>query len=97
MSAVITALKQIKKMEISASTKCDLSFEQAWPFLHEAINKVIGNLEGVHKREFTSEEYMQVYTYPYQIPFILVLSGTSCSSASELSSHEFPCVQAGSS
>ncbi|XP_022842398.1 cullin-1-like isoform X2 [Olea europaea var. sylvestris] len=54
-------------MEISASTKCDLSFEQAWPFLHEAINKVIGNLEGVHKREFTSEEYMQVYTTVYNV------------------------------
>ncbi|CAI9779763.1 unnamed protein product [Fraxinus pennsylvanica] len=52
-------------MEISAPTKRDLSFEQVWPFLQEAINKVIDNLEGVDKREFTSEEYMQVYTTVY--------------------------------
>ncbi|KAK4408409.1 Cullin-1 [Sesamum angolense] len=34
-----------------------LTFEEAWPFLQEeAINRIIDGLDGVEKRQFTSEE-----------------------------------------
>ncbi|KAL0437062.1 UNVERIFIED_CONTAM: Cullin-1 [Sesamum radiatum] len=41
-----------------------LTFEEAWPFLEqEAINRIIDGLDGVEKRQFTSEEYMRIYTW----------------------------------
>ncbi|KAL0460819.1 UNVERIFIED_CONTAM: Cullin-1 [Sesamum latifolium] len=45
-----------------------LTFEEAWPFLQEeAINRIIDGLDGVEKRQFTSEEYMRIYTTVYNV------------------------------
>lgn len=55
-----------------SNLKPTLSFEQGWPILQEeAINKVILLVEEGHtSNQFTSEEYMHLYTYPI---FILLL------------------------
>ncbi|XP_011090310.1 cullin-1-like [Sesamum indicum] len=45
-----------------------LTFEEAWPFLQEeAINRIIDGLDGVETRQFTSEEYMRIYTTVYNV------------------------------
>ncbi|KAL0418352.1 UNVERIFIED_CONTAM: Cullin-1 [Sesamum radiatum] len=45
-----------------------LTFDEAWPFLQEeAINRIIDGLDGVEKRQFTSEEYMRIYTTVYNV------------------------------
>ncbi|XP_057485719.1 cullin-1-like isoform X2 [Actinidia eriantha] len=44
-----------------------LTFEEGWPFLQEAINKLIDIVDGVRSDQFNSEEYMQIYTTAYNI------------------------------
>uniref|UniRef100_A0A5B6YRY3 Putative Cullin 1 n=1 Tax=Davidia involucrata TaxID=16924 RepID=A0A5B6YRY3_DAVIN len=44
-----------------------ISFEEGWPVLQEGINKLIDIIEGVHNNQFTSEEYMNLYTTTYRI------------------------------
>ena len=55
-----------------ASTGADrersLSFEEGWPILQEAINKVLDTIKGVH--QITSKEYVRFYTYPSNLSFL---------------------------
>ncbi|GFZ21821.1 cullin family protein [Actinidia rufa] len=54
-----------------------LTFEEGWPFLQEAINKLIDILDGVRSDQFNSEEYMQIYTTAlttYALLILLVLN-----------------------
>ncbi|KAM7488184.1 hypothetical protein LguiB_025668 [Lonicera macranthoides] len=44
-----------------------ISFEEGWPVLQEAIDNLIGNFEGLHTHEFTSQEYMNIYTTVYNM------------------------------
>ncbi|XP_015071797.1 cullin-1-like isoform X1 [Solanum pennellii] len=51
-----------------SNLKPTLSFEQGWPILQEeAINKVILLVEGHTSNQFTSEEYMHLYTTVYNM------------------------------
>ena len=50
-----------------ASTQKALTFEEGWPILQEAINKLIDTLEGVSTHQFTSDEYMKYYSYPLNL------------------------------
>ncbi|CAL5395655.1 unnamed protein product [Camellia sinensis] len=44
------------------ATSKTIPFEEGWPVLQDAINKLIDSLEGVCPHTFTSEEYMTHYT-----------------------------------
>ena len=46
------------------------SFEEAWPVLQTAVDKLINQIEGVDNSSFTSEEYMLFYTYPCNLPCV---------------------------
>ncbi|CAL5370979.1 unnamed protein product [Camellia sinensis] len=45
------------------ATSKTIPFEEGWPVLQDAINKLIDSLEGVCSHTFTPEEYMTLYTY----------------------------------
>ncbi|KAK3038968.1 hypothetical protein RJ639_027453, partial [Escallonia herrerae] len=49
-----------------ASSKT-MTFEDGWPFLQVGVDKLIGIIEGAPSNQFTSEEYMQLYTTVYTI------------------------------
>ncbi|XP_028121091.1 uncharacterized protein LOC114318394 isoform X4 [Camellia sinensis] len=44
------------------ATSKTIPFEEGWPVLQDAINKLIDSLEGVCPHTFTAEEYMTHYT-----------------------------------
>ncbi|CAL5337439.1 unnamed protein product [Camellia sinensis] len=50
------------------ATSKTIPFEDGWPVLQDAINKLIDNLERVCPHTFTSEEYMTLYTFPAMFP-----------------------------
>ncbi|XP_027332052.1 cullin-1-like isoform X2 [Abrus precatorius] len=46
--------------------KTSMSFEEVWPLLQIAVNKLINQIEGVDNSSFTSQEYMSYYTTVYE-------------------------------
>ncbi|KAK7363602.1 hypothetical protein VNO77_05750 [Canavalia gladiata] len=42
------------------------SFEQVWPLLQTAVDRLINQIEGVDNTSFTSQEYMSYYTTVYE-------------------------------
>ncbi|GMP56818.1 hypothetical protein CsSME_00021146 [Camellia sinensis var. sinensis] len=49
------------------ATSKTIPFEEGWPVLQDAINKLIDSLEGVCPHTFTAEEYMTHYTAVYNM------------------------------
>ncbi|KAJ7980248.1 putative Cullin 1 [Quillaja saponaria] len=42
-----------------------ITFEEGWPVLQEAVDRLINIIEGVDKQGFTSDDYMRYYTTVY--------------------------------
>ena len=42
-----------------------IELEQGWSFMQKGITKLKNLLEGVPEQQFSSEEYMLLYTYPF--------------------------------
>ncbi|KAL3505754.1 hypothetical protein ACH5RR_031136 [Cinchona calisaya] len=54
--------------EDSTGSFSTLNFEEGWPILQEeAVNKVIDIVEGNHQQQFSSTDYMRLYTVAYNI------------------------------
>lgn len=53
------------------TSSASMSFEQGWPILQEeAVNKVIDMVEGTGQYQFSSEDYMRIYTYVSDLSFL---------------------------
>lgn len=46
-----------------------IDFDQGWAYMENGIKKLKRILEGLPETQFTSEEYMMLYTYPFIIGF----------------------------
>jgi hypothetical protein len=46
-----------------------IELEQGWSFMQKGITKLKNLLEGVPEQQFSSEEYMLLYTYPESVYF----------------------------
>ncbi|KAL3505753.1 hypothetical protein ACH5RR_031135 [Cinchona calisaya] len=54
--------------EDSTGSFSTVNFEEGWPILQEeAVNKLIDILEGNHQQQFSSTDYMRLYTVAYNI------------------------------
>ena len=47
-----------------------IDLEQGWEFMQKGIKKLKNILEGLPEPQFSSEDYMMLYTYPIQSPFV---------------------------
>lgn len=51
-----------------------IDLEQGWEFMQKGITKLKNILEGLPEPQFSSEDYMMLYTYPFCWLFIYVYS-----------------------
>ncbi|XP_061349208.1 cullin-1-like [Gastrolobium bilobum] len=55
---------------MNSNTECkksSKSFEEGWPLLQTAVDRIINQVEGVDNSSFTSQEYMSYYTTVYEL------------------------------
>ena len=64
----VTASEDTNSNSEVSKNEPNKSFEEAWPVLQTAVDKLINRIEGVDNSSFTSEEYMLFYTYPCSLP-----------------------------
>lgn len=50
-----------------------IDLDQGWAYMQKGITKLKKILEGLSESQFSSEEYMMLYTYPYNNGFHLLL------------------------
>ena len=55
-----------------------IDLEQGWEFMLKGITKLKNILEGLPEPQFSSEDYMMLYTYPSLFRFVIyfLLEGT---------------------
>ncbi|MFQ6631370.1 hypothetical protein Gotur_009126 [Gossypium turneri] len=44
-----------------------IDLEQGWEFMQKGITKLKNILEGLPEPQFSSEDYMMLYTYPFEV------------------------------
>lgn len=49
-----------------------IDLEQGWEFMQKGITKLKNILEGLPEPQFSSEDYMMLYTYAFLLWFFLV-------------------------
>lgn len=50
-----------------------IELEEGWDFMQNGITKLKRILEGLPEPQFSSEEYMMLYTYPLSTNYFLTL------------------------
>lgn len=59
---------------MSMSERKTIDLEQGWDFMQKGITKLKNILEGLPESQFSSEDYMMLYTYPQLFPLISCLN-----------------------
>jgi len=67
---------------MSMNQRSTIDLEQGWDFMQGGITKLKNILEGLPEPQFSSEDYMMLYTYPFRscIMDFLVDALVNCSS-----------------
>ena len=54
---------------MTMSERKTIDLEQGWEFMQKGITKLKNILEGLPESQFSSEDYMMLYTYPFLCHF----------------------------
>lgn len=58
-------------IEITMNQRTTIDLDQGWQFMQRGITKLKNILEGLPEPQFSSEDYMMLYTYPFRLPHCL--------------------------
>jgi hypothetical protein len=76
---LIWMLYSLNICDISAATmdRTTIDLEQGWAYMQNGITKLKRILEG-SSEAFSSEEYMMLYTYPFQLLIVTIAEIYNC-------------------